>query len=295
MSDLRLRDLIVNKIDGKNISAEIILFPSDEGVKRNGGRTGAAEAPQLILNRLLNLTPDPRLPKTHRSFLKKVAIRDGITCTGDVERDQENLGEVVSDCMGRGAVPIILGGGHETSFGHFLGYTKAGKEVSILNIDAHTDVRPLKEGKAHSGSPFFQAISHPSNLCKSYCVAGLNPSSVSEDHYKYVQKIGECLFENETSAPEVNRILQNISGNRAMVTMDMDVVSQADAPGVSAPNASGITKSLWLELALQFGKNRSVSSFDICEVNPSYDRDNQTVNLAALTVWHFILGLALRK
>lgn len=295
MSDLRLRDFIGKEVDSKNISAEIILFPSDEGVKRNGGRTGAAKAPRLILDRLLNLTPDPRHSKKHRPYLKKIVVRDDIACSGNVDRDQENLGEVVSDCIVRGAVPIILGGGHETSFGHFLGYTKAKKEVSILNIDAHTDVRPLKDGEAHSGSSFFQAINHPSNICKSYSVAGLNPSSVSEDHYKYVIENGECLFEAETTALGVNRLLQNISNNSVMVTMDMDAVSHGDAPGVSAPNPSGIPKSLWLEIALLFGKNRAVNSFDVCEVNPRYDRDNQTVNIAALTVWHFILGLALRK
>lgn len=295
MSDLRLRDLIGKNSDSKNIAAEIILFPSDEGVKRNGGRIGAAEAPPLILDRLLTFTPDPRYAKKHCSFLKNVAIRDDISCTGDLEADQEKLGRAVAESFQKGAIPIILGGGHETSFGHFLGYTGAKKQVSILNIDAHTDVRPLKNGEAHSGSPFFQALSHPSKLCKSYSVAGLNPASVSEDHYNYVNANGDCLFEDVTTAPEVSQMLKNISANNVMATMDMDAVFQAEAPGVSAPNPSGIPKPLWLELAYRFGKHESVSSFDICEVNPSYDRDHQTVKLAALTVWQFILGLTLRN
>jgi len=76
--------------------------------------------------------------------------------------------------------------------------------------------------------------------------------------------------------------------------MDMDAVKQADAPGVSAPNALGIKKEDWLQLAYGFGKHPKVTSFDLSEVNPEFDRDNQTVKLAALTVWYFLLGVALR-
>src|SRR3712207_7676746 len=43
--------------------------------------------------------------------------------------------------------------GHETGYGHFLGYARARKQVWILNWDAHPDVRELKDGQGHSGSP----------------------------------------------------------------------------------------------------------------------------------------------
>jgi formiminoglutamase len=41
-------------------------------------------------------------------------------------------------------------------------------------------------------------------------------------------------------------------------------------------------------------KQEKVSSFDLCEVNPVYDRDMKTVRLAALTVWYFLFGLSMR-
>ncbi|HEV2873534.1 MAG TPA: class I SAM-dependent methyltransferase, partial [Thermoleophilaceae bacterium] len=46
-------------------------------------------------------------------------------------------------------------------------------EVEILNWDAHADVRELKQGQAHSGSPFRQAIEDASRVCRRYSVAGL--------------------------------------------------------------------------------------------------------------------------
>lgn len=294
MSDPRLRDIIGSN-GAEKPSVEIFLFPSDEGVRINGGRTGAANAPSLILEQLLKLTPHPHYAENHSSFLEKVLVRDDLVCSGNVEKDQELLGKNVAESFQKGAVPIILGGGHETSFGHFLGYANEKEPVNILNIDAHSDVRPLKNGKAHSGSPFYQVINHSSEICRSYNVAGINPASISEEHFWFIKRQGECLMESETSLSAVKEIMQDFNQENLMITMDMDAVNQGQAPGVSAPNSSGISSSLWLDVAFEFGKNSKVTSFDLCEVNPAFDRDQQTVRLAALTIWKFLLGLSLRS
>ncbi len=294
MSDPRLRDIIGSNRSEKP-SAEIILFPSDEGVRINGGRTGAAKASSLILEQLLKLTPHPHNAEEHSAFLRNVQVRDNLICSGNVEKDQELLGKTVAESFRKRAVPVILGGGHETSFGHFLGYTEEKKSVNILNIDAHSDVRPLKNGQSHSGSPFYQAINHSSKACQSYNVAGINPASISEEHFQFAKSQGVCLMEYETTLPAVKKIMQGFDQENLMITMDMDAVNQGQAPGVSAPNSSGISSSLWLDLAFEFGKNSKVTSFDLCEVNPAFDRDDQTVKLAALTVWKFLLGLSIRS
>lgn len=294
MSDPRLRDIIgSNKAD--HVTAEIILFPSDEGVRINGGRTGSAKAPSLILDQLIKLTPHPLHIQKHVSFLENVHVRDDLICSGNIEKDQKLLGDVVAESFRKEAIPIILGGGHETSFGHFLGYVTAEKPVNILNIDAHSDVRPLKNGQAHSGSPFYQATTHSSGMCRSYNVAGINPASSSKEHFQFVRKYGKCLQESETTLPAVVKILDDLSEESLMITMDMDALNQGQAPGVSAPNSSGISSSLWLDLAFEFGNNSKVNSFDLCKVNPKFDRDHQTVRLAALSVWYFLLGNALRE
>lgn len=293
-NDPRLFDFI-EKQSSANPGVNLIGFPTDAGVKINGGRTGASKAPKQIYEALLKLTPDPLHFKAHTQLLNTCSSYLPVECMGDVLGDQKRLGKSIADLLKNKQIPIILGGGHETSYGHFLGYAEAGIPVSILNIDAHTDVRKLKDGKAHSGSSFFQALNHPDRLCKSYNAAGLNPSSVSEQHYRFVQKNGQPLFERETDMSAIKQLLDKYAKENIMITMDMDAVKQGDAPGVSAPNSSGISKKLWLSFAFEFGKCPGVTSFDICEVNPEYDRDNQTVKLAALTVWNFLLGLSLRE
>lgn len=294
MTDPRIRDFIGVKGNVNEQKIQLIGFPSDEGVKRNGGRPGASKAPALILQQLGKLTPHPHYFDKHADLLKLLLKPELITCSGDVERDQELLGKTVSNCLEKNIIPVILGGGHETSFGHFLGYAELEQPVSIVNIDAHADVRELKEGKAHSGSPFRQALEHPSKTCNTYHVTGLNPASVAKSHIDYVNQNGSAQLEHKTSLQSVLSILEECKYSSVLATMDMDVVHHASAPGVSAPNSSGISAELWLEIAFEFGRYPAVSSFDICEVNPEFDRDNQTVRLAALTVWYFLLGLSLR-
>jgi formiminoglutamase len=292
--DARLRDFLKPE-NNENTLVEIVGFPSDQGVVINGGRPGASKAPKLIFEQLQKMTPHALWYDKHTLLLSGTSGLKIVDCTGTVKEDQKNLGASVANSLTSNTIPVIIGGGHETSFGHFLGYTKANMPVHIVNIDAHTDVRPLKEERAHSGSPFKQALEHPHGLCKSYNVFGLNPASVSLEHLNYVKFHGVAQFEKEISLKNILNWFDEHRNENVMITMDMDAVRHADAPGVSAPNASGISKALWLELAFEFGKQRCVTSFDLCEVNPDYDRDGQTIKLAALTLWNFLLGVALRE
>lgn len=281
--------------EGETPRVVLVGFPSDEGVRRNGGRPGAAGAPDAIREALYKLTPDAENPESFTDLIEQTKDLGNLEVSGDVEQDQQALGEMLSLYLKEGAVPVILGGGHETAFAHFAGYAEAGMSTAILNIDAHTDVRPLKDGKAHSGSPFLQAIEHESGMCAKYLVAGLQPHSVAKAHLEYLdQHGGRYLFRDETNITSISSLFHEHDSGQLMVTFDMDAVDQAFAPGVSAPCTNGLSPDLWLTAAYLAGRNEQVSSFDLSEVNPVYDRDEQTIRLAALTVWHFLLGLSQR-
>jgi len=63
-------------------------------------------------------------------------------------------------------------------------------------------------------------------------------------------------------------------------------------PGVSAPNPTGLIGDDVLACARIAGKSMCVSSFDLVEINPCFDRDGQSARWAALAIWHFLVGLA---
>lgn len=295
--DPRVGHLIkTERKSAKNIKAAVIGFPSDEGVRRNNGRPGAAGAPDEIRKHLYKMTPPPEEKESFSDLLGDILDMGNLSVTMDLESAQTNLGKLVAELLAEDIIPIIIGGGHETAFAHFMGYAESGLETAIFNLDAHADVRILNNGKAHSGSPFRQAIEHPSGCCSTYLVAGLQPHSVAGAHLSYVkQHGGSYVFRDETNITSISGMFHEHESNRLMVTFDMDAVDQAYAPGVSAPCANGLNQDLWLTAAYLAGRNEQVSSFDLSEVNPAFDRDGQTARLAALTIWQFLLGLSQRK
>ena len=278
-----------------SIDVALLGFPSEEGVRRNGGRVGTAKAPELLRKALYKLTPDPMHYEEWQQLMSRTQDLGNVQLTNHVEDDQQLLAKIVGGCILNNTIPVILGGGHETAFGHFLGYVEAGQSVQIVNIDAHADVRPLKKGLAHSGSPFYQALEHESRLCKRYDVLGLAPWSVSSSHIQYLEQ-HNCTYHFADQITEAF-LEEYFAGLTAptMVTLDMDVVHQQGAPGVSAPAAGGIPVARLYQAAYLAGRSPWVRSLDLVEINPRFDIDSQTIRAGALTLWHFFKGLIERK
>src|SRR5699024_7048861 len=292
--DPRLGKLLTRESDNPKVA--LIGFPSDEGVKRNEGRTGASRAPDAIREELYKMTPDAEEVEFFTTLLEHTNDLGNVNISGIVSEDQGSLANIVAGCLEQDIIPIILGGGHETAFGHFSGYFKAEYPTAIFNLDAHTDVRPLKNGSPHSGSPFRQALEHESGYAEKYLVAGLQPHAVSWPHIEYIKESGgSVLFRDETNITSVSGLFHEHESERLMVTFDMDAVDQSCAPGVSAPCANGLPSDLWLTAAYLAGRKEEVTSLDLSEVNPIYDRYDQTARLAAFKIWQFIKCLSERK
>jgi formiminoglutamase len=254
---------------------------------------GAALGPASIRSAFYRLAPDARSPR-FEDLLGRTRDLGDVEVSGDLEVDQLHLGEVLMPYIEQGCFCVVLGGGHETSYGHFLGYARAGRRVEILNWDAHPDVRDLVQDGGHSGSPFRQAIEDGSGACRRYSVAGLQPQSVAREHVAYVERQGRAVWRDDVTTERIAQLYRSTDGP-ALASFDLDAVNEAEAPGVSAPNAGGLSSDLWIEAAYQAGRSPAVSSADIVELNPAVDRDGQTARLAAVTVWWLLRGRSERR
>lgn len=294
--DARITHHLGTEVTGApSVRVVIAGFPTDEGVRRNGGRVGAAAGPDRIRNWLGRLTPDAHCHDAFVTLLNHTLDLGNLNVTGNLEADQERLGHALAGYLVHGINVIVLGGGHETAFGHFLGYVRSHRPVSILNWDAHADVRPLIDGNGHSGSPFRQALEHASRVCQSYTVAGLNPSSTAKAQLDWLKRHqGHAVFHDELIATKVHQLYHGLQGP-AMVSFDLDAVTAAAAPGVSAPGIPGLSVEMWLSAAEMAGRSKAVQSIDVVELNPIFDVDDRTARLAARTVWSFLSGLTRRQ
>lgn len=282
--------------------AVLVGFPQDEGVRRNHGRPGAAEAPHELrrwLHRLVPWDSESNIDLTVNPPLDLGNVR----LSGSLEESQQALGTVVAAILQSGAVPIILGGGHETAYGHYLGYVAAGVPVGIINIDAHLDVRPLIDGRGHSGTPFRQALEHPTHPLPGdhYVCLGAQPHAVSHFHWLYARSRG-CTVRwcRELERAVADHLLETgerlaKGGCSVYLSIDADAVRMADVPGVSAPNPGGLSGREVLAAARLAGRSPAVASLDLVEINPRHDRDGQSARWGAVLIWNFLLGLGCRQ
>lgn len=252
-------------------------FASEEGVRRNAGRLGAKQAPRTIRQAIASLP--------YRFNRALYDLGDVVCDDYDLEGAQAKLGDTIAEALAKQSTPIIFGGGHETAYAHYLGVRKAlGPEavLGVFNIDAHFDIR--NQAKPSSGTMFRQMIESDDNV--RYFVAGIQPLGNTTALYEQANELGVTYVEAETLDVSFDATLEQIDDwldgcDAVMMTLCTDVIRQAEAPGVSAPAPFGLSASRVRSLMRHMARHPKLTSFDISEVNPAFDRDGQTARLAA--------------
>ncbi|MFC7392146.1 formimidoylglutamase [Scopulibacillus cellulosilyticus] len=275
-----------------DLAIGIIGFKSDEGVRRNQGRAGAYEAPDEIRKSLASLPY--RFPDHMNIFdFGNVSCEDM-----KLEKAQEELGEAVSKLLKLNIFPLIIGGGHEVAYGHFLGvqsHVQSKDKIGIVNIDAHFDMRPYDE-MTSSGTMFRQILDQNEN-CGYFC-AGIQKAGNTQYLFDIAKSYGcDYILEEEISngeiKEEVNKIHQFIDANdHIMLTLCSDVFGNSYAPGVSAPSPFGLSPKTVRYLIKEILSSKKVFSFDIAEINPLLDKTGETVKLAAYIIYEVMYNIA---
>ncbi|WAA08567.1 formimidoylglutamase [Fervidibacillus albus] len=262
----------------------ILGFECDEGVRRNQGRIGAKQAPDKIRKFLSHI------PVPHSEF--SLYDYGNIVCENDrLESAQHELGKVMNRLLNRNIFPIILGGGHETAYGHYLGvrsYLGNGPSIGIINIDAHFDLR--EGGEPSSGTMFRQIVETDPKV--EYFVLGIQRFGNTEKLFQTAKQFHcDYLFEEEIEPLEKTfSKIQDFSNRHDYVflTLCFDAIDSCYAPGVSAPSPFGLHPKTVRKLLRMIARLPNVLSFDISEVNPETDENDKTIRLASLLIAEFI-------
>jgi formiminoglutamase len=259
-------------------------FAVDEGVKRNKGKVGASEAPDIIRKNMANF------PVTTAHF----SLKDfgNVTCENEnLEEAQQKLSDNVQHILAKRGKSIVLGGGHEIMFAHYCGIRKAfpTSKIGIINIDAHFDNREVQpEIGATSGTGFYQ-IAESETLNSLHIGIQKNSNTLKlfdyahQNNMKYILA-DELFFEN---LPQIYEKINTFSDSVDIIylTICMDVFNVAIAPGVSARAYNGIfADSAFMHFYRHILKNKKLLALDIAEVNPSLDLQDRTLRLAASLV-----------
>ncbi len=266
----------------------IIGYPDDRGVQRNLGRIGACEGPEAFRRIFFNFS-SMILDGQKRNLFD---LGDHDTWSHQLLESQEVARQTIQGIRKLGLRCISIGGGHDWAYSDFIDFPG-----TIINLDAHFDVRPTPDdslSQGHSGNAFrrLQLASVRSNA--QLIVVGAQKCANSSEHYSWLSKHrGAVYFYDQLSLDlekQWNEIRNFIDlhhkSDRLALSIDLDVFSQAFAPGVSAPVATGLNPAVAREIIRHYGPR--IEHLGIYELNPRLDRDNATSRLAAHLAMSYI-------
>ncbi|MBV2209920.1 MAG: formimidoylglutamase [Thermomonas sp.] len=261
----------------------LLGFASDEGVRRNHGRVGAVEGPAALRKMLSNL---PTLNDTPLYDGGTVACADG-----DLEAAQQRYAQQMAALLDAGHFAVGLGGGHEIAFATYQGLAKHlgahRPHVAIINIDAHFDLRKQEQGS--SGTPFLQAIEHARalGLPLQYMVYGISRAANTRVLFDTADALGvDYVCDDQLDLLSLAQHLATLRAKLDAVdvvylTIDIDGLPHAMAPGVSAPAARGVPMEIVEPLLDVIAASGKLKLMDVAELSPPLDRDNVTARVAA--------------
>lgn len=270
-------------------------YPDEEGIRINGGRQGAKDAPDAIRKYLYKMTPaNERL--------------SGCFDLGDLnlelplEARHEDVKSFARKTLLAGHRWIGLGGGHDYGYpdaAAFIHYCeKLNVRPLVLNFDAHLDVRPTDRGLS-SGTPFFRMLEEFADRVD-FAEIGIQSQCNSRAHWDWalqkkarILSLDEILMRGESLATQVEGFLKPWLKPRrpAFISIDIDGFKSASAPGCSQSWATGMDPNEFCQLLNRLQHVLDVRMVGIYEVSPPLDFDEQTAKLAALLVHRFLFNL----
>ncbi len=258
----------------------VLGYPDDEGIKLNGGRVGAAEAPDAIRKCFYKMTPGLLSNVT-------VSIKDLGNISAETISDRHTFAqETVSKILAKNVNLITLGGGHDYGYPDGAAFLKNSVNPLIINFDAHLDVRPYTN-VPHSGTPFSRLLT---DFKFDFAEVGIQSHCNSKEHLNWAKRHGakvltwdEIMFSDDDMAVSILRFLEPMTSIRrdVFISVDIDGFSSNYAMGCSAPNPLGFDPTNFFKIFKVLCKQLNVKLVGIYETSPPLDFSFLTSKLAA--------------
>jgi formimidoylglutamase len=291
------------RTDGAPALGDVALLglPDDTGVRLNGGRPGAADGPRAFRAALATFG-------TTFDLAAGKAIDVRVFDAGDVEPAAGGTEAALAETHARveaaalalheaGCVTVGIGGGHDLTLPSVTAAARRrGRALGGVNLDAHLDVRE----RVGSGMPFRRLIEGGHLDPHAFVELGLGRFANDAGDVEWARAQGAWLVSADQHAesprPPALVLERALAAPGAgFVSIDLDGLDGASAPGVSALNPCGLDVRDACRLAEAAGRDPRVVHFDIMELAPPHDLDGRTARTAALLFLTFVAGVAARR
>lgn len=211
---------------------------------------------------------------------------------GNPQRSIEMIEAYIDELLADGKFPLGMGGEHLVTWPVIKAMYKKYPNLAIIHMDAHTDLRDSYEGEALSHST---PIKKACELIGPKNVYSFGIRSGMKEEFDWAKEVGMPLHKFEVLEP-LKKVLPELAGRPVYVTIDIDVLDPAHAPGTGTLEAGGITsKELLASLVAIANSDIHVVGSDVVEVAPVYDPSEQTQIVASKLIREIILGFVQKR
>jgi agmatinase/guanidinopropionase len=281
--------------DLEGVDVAIVGIPFDSGA--TGYRSGTRLGPRKIREASLIMWGyNPNLKVAPLDVLKIVDYGDVAVVPVNIEATMQAVTTEVAAVLAQGPGIVALGGDHSITLPLLRAHAEKFGPLAVIHFDSHRDTEP---GEFHHGTPFRHAVEEGLIDTRAFIQVGIRGPLSSAEHEGISTRLGarvlsidECFA---VGIPAVVQAIRSVVGERqAYVSLDIDAVDPAYAPGTGTPEVGGFTSYQMMQL-MRGLRGLNLVGFDLVEVSPPYDAGDITSILAANLVFEYLSVLAARS
>ena len=282
------------------VDVAIVGAPMDDLVT---DRPGTRLGPRAI--RAVGLEQGPHLEAGIDAFetLRVVDYGDAPVTPADPAASHAAIERTVGEVLAAGVVPIVLGGDHSIAEPDIRAIaTRRGGPVGLIHFDTHTDTaRELYGVEINHGTPMYRLVEEGSVDARRYVQIGLRGYWPGEEEFAWQEKHGiTALFMHDVRDLGIREVVGRAVGiagdGPVFLTVDVDVLDPAFAPGTGTPEPGGMTSAELLWAVREVSRRLQLVGADVVEVAPTaVGSADITALVADRLVREILTGIALRR
>lgn len=279
-------------IYNKEIDIGIVGIPFDSGCSY---RCGARFAPSSIRTNSCIL-------REYNINLDVYPFKKNIVDFSDLDIPPFNNEEAIkimenglNDILEKAKKYIILGGDHTISYPSLKAINKKYGKVSIIHFDSHLDTFDSHFGsKITHGTPFKRSV-EDQLLNDNRFHIGIRGGTYSKEDLVNDKNLGFHIYpcndiDNNIICNIIKEIKDKIQNSYVYISIDIDVIDPAFAPGTGTPEVGGFSSREFISMIRKLN-GLNIIGADIVEVSPSYDNNAQITSLLASNICYELLSI----